>query len=370
MAHDRGAADPISLGPALYAGKKVAPDAIDLLAMDHLEARAFFERYHQADDPAEKLSVTARLCKLLAAHMQVEEEIFYPAAGELTGDQPMIERSEEEHDEAKAIIEQLRPRAEADAEHDRLVGRLEQAILRHVQEEETRVFPEVRQAGGVALHGLGAKIAARRLQLLIQSADTPLEERQMQAANETSVSSPVNMSDTDFAPVDPEEARKLFLAGLRNIHALAENGLSMAKRQAERVENYPRVEARMKQHVTEKERQIERVEQILERLGDGPSGLKDSAAKLQANMGAGMAAMAGDEILKNSLMDAAMAQMEIAAYKSLLILGQAAGEIDAIRLLQASLSEERAMAAWLDENLPGTIMAHIQLKSAGEPAKH
>ena len=69
-------------------------------------------------------------------------------------------------------------------------------------------------------------------------------------------------------------------------------------------------------------------------------------------------------------LDAAMAQMEIAAYKSLLILGQAAGEIDAIRLLQASLSEERAMAAWLDENLPGTIMAHIQLKSAGEPAKH
>ena len=87
-------------------------------------------------------------------------------------------------------------------------------------------------------------------------------------------------------------------------------------------------------------------------------------------MGAGMAAMAGDEILKNSLMDAAMAQMEIAAYKSLLILGQAAGEIDAIRLLQGSLSEERGMAAWLDENLPGTISAHIQIKSAGEPAKH
>ncbi len=370
MAFDRGAADPISLGPALYAGKKVLPDAINLLIMDHLEARAFFQRYREASDPAEKRSVALRLCKLLSAHMQVEEEIFYPAAGEFTGDEPQVRHAVEEHGQAKAIIEQLTPLDAADAQHDALVLQLEQAILHHVEEEETQFFPEIREKGGTALYDLGARMAARRLQLLIQSTAKPLEEGQMSTDSHMSVGSPINMSDTDFAPVDPDAARQLFVTGLKNHHALAENCLSMAHRQAERVENYPRVKARMEQHQQDKRVQIERLEQILQSLGESPSGLKDAAMKMQANLGAGMAAMAGDEILKNSLLDAAAAQMEIASYKSLLIMGQAVGEVQAIRLLQASLSEERSMAAWLDENLAGTVMMHMQLRSAGETAKH
>ena len=116
---DRGAAEPISLGAALLTGKKVAPDAIGLLVMDHLEARSFFLRYFEAGSPDEKLRVARRLCALLRTHMQIEEEIFYPASRAATGDEPMVDHAIDEHAEAKGLIAQLERRDSADAtRHD------------------------------------------------------------------------------------------------------------------------------------------------------------------------------------------------------------------------------------------------------------
>jgi ferritin-like metal-binding protein YciE/hemerythrin-like domain-containing protein len=367
---DAGAGDPISLGQSLVSGKKVPADAINLLIMDHLEARAFFQRYRLSADPVEKQSVARRLCQMLSVHMQVEEEIFYPAAEQATGDQPMVAHAVEEHDEGKALIARILERPSADAETDALVIQLEHVIEHHVQEEETRFFPEVRQKGDLDLYAIGSLVAARRLQLLLRTTDKPIQEERMQGASELSVGPTVNADDTDFTPIDPAEARKLFIEGLKNLHAVEENCLSMCRRQVERLENYPKLEARLRQHVDEKQMHIARIEQVLQSLGESPSGLKDAAMKMQANMGAGMNAMAGDEVLKNSFADAAMSQMEIAAYKALLVMGEAAGEVEAIRILRQSLSEERAMAAWLEENLPGTVMMHMQLRSAGEQAKH
>lgn len=367
---DRGAAEPISLGAALAVGKKVAPDAIGLLVMDHLEAKAFFERYQRSTDPAEKLSVAHRLCKLLTTHMQVEEEIFYPAARKTTGDDPMVDHAIDEHEEAKGLIAQLERRETVDAGFDETVEALRQAIEQHVAEEETRFFPEVRAANQIDFHEIGALIAARRLEVMLQLIDKPLEDPSLQSQTDMSASPPMNMGETRLAAVDKGEALELFKAGLRNIHATEKNCRTMTERQVQRVENYPKLKARLAQHLEETDTRIARVEQALDAVGESPSGLKDAAAAMGANMGAMMNAMAGDEVLKNSFADGAMAQFQIAAYKSLILMGEAAGEIDSIRLLQKNLSNEREWAAWLEENLPATVLTHMQLRSAGEQAKH
>lgn len=370
IAADRGAAEPISFGAALLAGKKVAPDVINLLVLDHLEAMAFFERYERASDPDERLSVAQRLCTLLSVHMQVEEEIFYPASEDGTGDKPLVDHARHEHDEAKALIAEVQGHETADEAQAEAVRRLRQAIQHHVTEEETSFFPKVRGAG-LDLFLLGRHLAARRVELLFERTGVLPKEGPMQTTSEMDVAVTGNlMGETGARAVDPEEARRLFIVGLQNAHAIEQNCRTMVQRQIERLENYPKLKARLERHLAENEVQIARLDRILEQLGESRSALKDTAMSAAANMSAMMHAAAGDEVLKNSMANAAMAQFEIAAYRSLLIMGEAAGETEAIRLLQQSLSEERAMAAWLEENLPGTVIGHMVLRSAGEQAKH
>ncbi|MGJ4946321.1 DUF892 family protein [Bradyrhizobium sp. HKCCYLS1011] len=61
--------------------------------------------------------------------------------------------------------------------------------------------------------------------------------------------------------------------------------------------------------------------------------------------------MAGDEILKNTFANKAFENFEIAAYKSLLTLCQAAGMAEARAPLEQSLKEEVRMAEWVDSHV-------------------
>lgn len=66
--------------------------------------------------------------------------------------------------------------------------------------------------------------------------------------------------------------------------------------------------------------------------------------------------VADDEILKNTFANYAFEHFQIAAYKSLLALAEL-GEIRTASLaLEANLTEEVAMAEWLDSNLRGVSL--------------
>lgn len=367
---DRGQAEPISLGPSLISGKKVTADAINLLMMDHMEAMAFFDWYEHSIDAEEKRRVAIKLCTALSIHMRVEEEIFYPASRRATGDDAMVEHAEDEHDEARRLVVQLMERTVVDAGHDAAVMQLRTIIEQHVTEEETDFFPRVR-ATSLDLYELGRAVAARRLDLFFERTGRNAREGIMDTASDLSVGTPMNVgSEIGVGPLDPQEAQKLFVEGLKNAHAMELNCKAMIDRQLDRLENYPKLIARMQQHRQENLAQIDRLEQILEGQGEKTSGMKDAAMSMMGNMGAMMNAPAGDEVLKNSFASAATAMAEVSAYKALIVLGEIAGQVDAIRLLQRSLSEERAMAAWLDDNLEGTVLMHLQLRSQGETAKH
>jgi ferritin-like metal-binding protein YciE len=69
--------------------------------------------------------------------------------------------------------------------------------------------------------------------------------------------------------------------------------------------------------------------------------------------------MAGDEILKDTFANDAFEHYEIAAYKSLLTLCGPAGADNARGLLEQSLKEEEAMAAWLDENIGKVTLEYL-----------
>lgn len=165
------------------------------------------------------------------------------------------------------------------------------------------------------------------------------------------------------------ETRGVFIVGLRNAHAMENQALSIMKPQLQRIENYPEVAAKLEQHISETEGQIGRLEEILSGLNEDHSTLKDVALSFSGSMAALGHTMAGDEILKNSFANFAFENFEIAAYKSLLTIAEAGGYGAAITGLQANLSEEKAMAEWLDNNLAALTTKFLSLREAGEKAK-
>jgi hemerythrin superfamily protein len=54
-------------------------DATELLIADHKKVKALFEAFENADSSSKKAQLVAQICKELEVHMQIEEEIFYPA---------------------------------------------------------------------------------------------------------------------------------------------------------------------------------------------------------------------------------------------------------------------------------------------------
>jgi ferritin-like metal-binding protein YciE len=153
----------------------------------------------------------------------------------------------------------------------------------------------------------------------------------------------------------------LFITGLKNAHGVEKQALSIMTPQVARIENYPEVADRLREHIEETNHQIERLDEILEGLDTSGSGLKDMALGFTGSMAAMAHSIASDEILKNSFANYAFEHFEIASYKSLIVLAEDGGFANAASLLSQSLGEEERMAQWIDEALPMITRRYAKL---------
>jgi ferritin-like metal-binding protein YciE len=164
---------------------------------------------------------------------------------------------------------------------------------------------------------------------------------------------------TTIGAADGTNSTRDFCCWLRNAHAMEIQARALMERQSERLDEYPEVKAKVTAHLQETDEQLKRLEQCLDALGEGTSTLKDTTQSVMANVMAMTHAVAGDEIIKNTLANNAFENFEIAAYKSLLALCGPAGSDNARPHLQASLREEEQMAKWIDANVEKVTLAYL-----------
>jgi ferritin-like metal-binding protein YciE len=160
----------------------------------------------------------------------------------------------------------------------------------------------------------------------------------------------------------------IYITGLRNAHALETQAVQLLSRQVERLENYPAMAERLRQHIEESRTQATRIEQILDSHGTSHSALKDAVTGFMGNIAALAHAPMQDEVLKNTFANFAFEHFEIASYKALLEMADAAGDGRAPQLLKQSLNEEVQMAQWIDQHLPETVRTYMRLESSGQTA--
>jgi iron-sulfur cluster repair protein YtfE (RIC family) len=140
-------------------------DAVTLLDEDHNEAIRLFEQFKAARDANRQRLVARQICQELLVHMQIEEEIFYPAYAAATSDRDVLQDGYKEHREARELIHQL----EQDPSNAKLMLELEDGILHHVNDEREKMFPKARKAN-MDLAELAQRLEARKTELLADQA--------------------------------------------------------------------------------------------------------------------------------------------------------------------------------------------------------
>jgi len=138
-------------------------DAIQLLKSDHREVQQLFDQFEKARAPKQQ-QLAEQICRMLAVHAQIEEEIFYPAAREALRDADLVDEAEVEHASAKDLIAQIEDAA-GDDKFEARVKVLGEYVRHHVKEEESEMFKQL-QGRKLDLQALGERLLQRKMELM------------------------------------------------------------------------------------------------------------------------------------------------------------------------------------------------------------
>ena len=148
-------------------GNFPSDDPTQGLIQDHEFVKQLMQRYLETQDVQVKAMAGPQICEALQMHTSLEEAVFYPRVQEL--DSALIDRCEDDHQQADELITQLQALTPGDEEYDNLMQQLQQAILSHIAVEEQQLFPMVRSSS-INLQDLALQMKAYESNLVSSQA--------------------------------------------------------------------------------------------------------------------------------------------------------------------------------------------------------
>ncbi len=122
-------------------------DGIDLLMSDHRRIETLFSQVGTRGSEAGQEEVARKIIEELSVHAAIEEQVLYPTVRrELPDGDALAEHSLEEHQEVKETLAQIESVGPGSAEAASLLTGLRSSFREHVQEEESQMFPKLRES--------------------------------------------------------------------------------------------------------------------------------------------------------------------------------------------------------------------------------
>lgn len=142
------------------------PDVFALLEQDHREVEQLFSSFASSNDPATAL----KICDELTIHSILEEEFVYPVLA-VKVDQGQAQEARQEHAEAKELINRIEAALRDGSDVAPIVRELQASVQHHVQEEESEVFPAMREKLPTLVGDMGDEVVGRKAALKEQLAE-------------------------------------------------------------------------------------------------------------------------------------------------------------------------------------------------------
>jgi hemerythrin superfamily protein len=146
------------------------PDPTTMLEQDHRKVEQLFEQYRSTQDP----TVAEQICTELLVHTTIEEDVVYPVVKKDVPDGRELEaEAEKEHNEVEDLIKKVQRSGFDDPRVPNLIRQIEEGVTHHVEEEESEMFPKLRESlEGDRLERLGEKLAQAKEKELKRTAGT------------------------------------------------------------------------------------------------------------------------------------------------------------------------------------------------------
>lgn len=132
-------------------------EATEALRQQHRELLSIFDELEFTTDSLERTRLLGQIAERMKTHAAVEEEVFYPAVRRLGAEaEPVIDEALAAHRAADLILDESMGAEPTEAN----VKVLRDAITRHIEDEEARMFPLAERLGVALQVRLAARMAS------------------------------------------------------------------------------------------------------------------------------------------------------------------------------------------------------------------
>ena len=138
-------------------------DVTKVLEADHRQVEELFAKIEGADGAARQPFID-ELVTSLKAHMELEEQVLYPAMEPVTGHEE-VQEGITEHELGRKGLKDLVRLAPDVPGFGAALDSVKAGITHHVKEEETEVFPKLRKDGAKVLEKMATPFMKKRLEL-------------------------------------------------------------------------------------------------------------------------------------------------------------------------------------------------------------
>lgn len=119
-------------------------DPIQALVRDHDMVRKLADKYLNSSDMEVKKQAATQLLQAIHTHSRLEESIFYPNVRCL--DDNLVRHFEQDHLKVDDLLATLQGMELDEPRAEQMMRDMLNAVLSHIEEEETSLFPRLRQS--------------------------------------------------------------------------------------------------------------------------------------------------------------------------------------------------------------------------------
>jgi iron-sulfur cluster repair protein YtfE (RIC family) len=138
-------------------------DPTKLLEADHRTVEDLFDQIKNAEGDA-RTPLIDELATSLRGHMELEEQVLYPAMQPVTGDEA-VQEANTEHELARKTLAEMLALAPDKPGFEGALEAVKAGIEHHVEEEEGEIFPKLRSKGDGVLSEIATPLLHKRTEL-------------------------------------------------------------------------------------------------------------------------------------------------------------------------------------------------------------
>jgi ferritin-like metal-binding protein YciE len=155
------------------------------------------------------------------------------------------------------------------------------------------------------------------------------------------------------------KSKQTLIAWLRDAHAMERASVDSLDRMADRLVRFPELAAGLREHWRLSLTQAQQIEVCLKRFGSDTSTFKDLAGRFIGIAQSFAVEVSSDEVVKDCCAAYSWRHFEIACYLSLGAAATALEEAEVVRMCEEHIQQERAMAQWLEQQIPETTRVFL-----------